>query len=346
MNDPVRSGDPVADRGRLTLTDLAPMIREVRRDKRYRSTPLGGSVGRYIRFMRNEWGATERSLEDYESVLARFAIEHADLELRDFEPPVGTERIREFVDGNWGDAAVGTRRKVTSILKSFFRWAYERELVASDPTLRIRLPKKRGVERRAHEPDRIKALIAAQPELRDRVAIALMARLALRKNELRLLCWRDITLTPPASVRVHGKGGRIDLVPLVYEDLRLELEALARFGDAAPDEYLLFPVRVGNVRSAPHARGIIREDRDRPMQPSTMHRWWQRCLERASFAHFPMHELRHTAITEFIRASGSIEVARLFARHASVATTVDIYGHLNQDDLVRAMKLAAARWKE
>lgn len=147
--------------------------------------------------------------------------------------------------------------------------------------LRMRLPKKRGVERRAHESKRIKALIDAQPDLPDRIAIALMARLALRKNGLRLLSWRDVKLTPPASIRVHGKGGRIDLVPLVYEDLRLDLEALARLGEAAPDHYLLFPFRVGNVRSAPHACGVIREDRGRPMQPSTMHRWWQRRLKRA-----------------------------------------------------------------
>ena len=41
---------------------------------------------------------------------------------------------------------------------------------------------------------------------------------------------------------------------------------------------------------------------ERPMQPSTMHRWWSRCLEQAAAAHFPMHELRHSAVTEFLRA--------------------------------------------
>jgi integrase len=62
-------------------------------------------------------------------------------------------------------------------------------------------------------------------------------------------------------------------------------------------------------------------------------------------AHFPMHELRHTAVTEFLRANGGdLALAQRFARHASVSTTVDVYGHLENEDLVRGMVRAGARW--
>ncbi len=84
---------------------------------------------------------------------------------------------------------------------------------------------------------------------------------------------------------------------------------------------------------------------DRPMQPSTMHRWWVRCLQQAAAAHFPMHELRHSAVTEFLRANGGdLALAQRFARHASVSTTVDVYGHLETEDLVRGMRRAGERW--
>jgi integrase len=89
----------------------------------------------------------------------------------------------------------------------------------------------------------------------------------------------------------------------------------------------------------------VRAYPEKPMQPSTMHRWWVRCLERAGVRHFPMHELRQSAVTEFIRATGDVAAAQRFARHASVATTVDIYGHLDREDLVRGMRLAAVRWE-
>jgi hypothetical protein len=37
-------------------------------------------------------------MRDYEAILASLALDHADLELSDFAPPVGTERLREFID--------------------------------------------------------------------------------------------------------------------------------------------------------------------------------------------------------------------------------------------------------
>jgi integrase len=81
------------------------------------------------------------------------------------------------------------------------------------------------------------------------------------------------------------------------------------------------------------------------MQPSTMHRWWVRCLDQAAAAHFPMHELRHSAITEFLRANGGdLALAQRFARHATISTTVDTYGHLDREDLVQGMRRAGERW--
>jgi integrase len=169
-----------------------------------------------------------------------------------------------------------------------------------------------------------------------------LARLGLRKNELRLLRWCDANLEN-GELRVRGKGGTLVDVPIVYEDLQSELAQLALACGANAEHHLLYPERIGNL-PGPATRGLVRAFPERPMQPSTMHRWWTRCLVRASVPHFPMHELRHSAVTEFIRATGDVAAAQRFARHASVATTVDIYGHLDREDLVRGMRLAGERW--
>jgi hypothetical protein len=71
---------------------------------------------------KNEWGATADTLRDYEAILAKLALDHADLELRDFEPPVGTERLRDFIDNRWGDRTPRTRAKVISVLRDYFAW--------------------------------------------------------------------------------------------------------------------------------------------------------------------------------------------------------------------------------
>jgi integrase len=315
------------------------MLEAAVRDKSYRAAPLGAEVGRFLRYLRSVRDASPRTLEDYESTLARFAAEHAHLELADFGSAEGAERVLDFVARHWEHAAPGTRRKVLATLSSFFDWAVRFERVAANPVRRIDRPRRRGVERHAHSPERIRRIIGAQPELRDRVAIALMARLGLRKNEVRLLRWRDVDLEA-GEIRVHAKGGKRPTIPVVYDDLRRDLAALSL--DTQPEHYLLHPTRTSNLPG----RTIVTPYPDRPMQPSTMHRWWSRCLRLAGAAHFPMHELRHTAVTEFLRANGGdLALAQRFARHASVATTVDVYGHLETDDLVRGMQRAGERWQ-
>ncbi len=68
-------------RARLTLGDAARIMREAVKDKSYRSTPVGLEVAQFIRWFRNEYGATSETLRDYEAILAKLAIDHADLEL-------------------------------------------------------------------------------------------------------------------------------------------------------------------------------------------------------------------------------------------------------------------------
>ena len=314
------------------------------RDRSWKAEPLGQEVSRYLLYMRGARDAAWRTLEDYESTLARFVAEHAHLELSDFEGAAGAERILDFVTRHWGDAAPGTRKKILSTFASFFGWAARFDRIVSNPMAKIDKPRKRSVERHAHSLSKVKAIIAAQPALRDQVAIALLARLGLRKNEVRLLRWRDIDLER-GELRVRGKGGKIADVPIVYEDLLQDLARLSLEG-GQPEHYLLYPVRIGNAVSNPHLQGVVRSYPERPMQPSTMHRWFKRCLRQAGAADVPMHELRHTAGNEFRRATGDLELTRLFMRHASISTTSEHYMHADRDELEDAMRLLGERWRE
>ncbi len=59
-----------------------------------------------------------------------------------------------------------------------------------------------------------------------------------------------------------------------------------------------------------------------------------------------MHELRHTADTEFHGASKDLKRTQLFMRHKSITTAAHTYMHLDREDLEEAMKLAYIRWQE
>ena len=54
--------------------------------------------------------------------------------------------------------------------------------------------------------------------------------------------------------------------------------------------------------------------------------------------HRPMHEARHTAITEFLRQTGNLKLAQMLAGHADIGTTANIYAHLDTSDLEAALK--------
>jgi integrase/recombinase XerC len=65
------------------------------RDKTYQHFPLGQEAAAHLRVKRKR--LTDSSYRDYESCLDKLARYFTDLQLEDFDPPVGTERLEEFL---------------------------------------------------------------------------------------------------------------------------------------------------------------------------------------------------------------------------------------------------------
>lgn len=314
----------------LTVTELAPMMRQLYgaavRDKTYRGTPVGQQAHRYLRSLRFD-GATTNTLDAYEHVLARLALDHADFgELADFCTPVGTEYLREFLDRHWGDASQATKRQRTSILKSFMAWAAASAIIPWNPAEPIRTPRGRSLERLAYPQHTIEQLIASQPSLRDQCCLELMAYMALRRRELQHCQVKDIDLARNL-LTVHGKGNKTAILPLEFTQLRndLTLHLLERH----PDEYLLYP----------------KSSRHQPMSHGGVHNWFKRCLDIAGLpATMKMHELRHTAADNLWRATGNIVLAQQLLRHESSGTT-QAYLHPTREDLAAGIRALEATWQ-
>jgi site-specific recombinase XerD len=288
--------------------------RELVKNKAYRATPIGGEVGRFLRSMR--WSdKADNSIDTYEIVLSRLSYDFAHHETL---ATITTEMVRDFLDEHWGEAAPATRRNRLAIVKSFFAWAVEERGLGESPAAKIKPPKRASVERQAYTPETIDQLTAAQPLLRDQIALQLMGRLALRKNELRLLKVKDVDLGR-GTIRIHGKGGKVTVQPIGFPDLKTDLEV--HLVGRGPDEYLLYP----------------KTDSSRPMDPGSMHRWFKRALERAGLpTTVKMHELRHSAADNLWRVTGDLMLAQQLLRHESVATT-QAYLHPTRDDLAAGL---------
>jgi integrase/recombinase XerC len=326
----------------LTLTDAARMMRDALKDKSYRSTPLGLEVARYIRWKRNEWGAQPDTIRDYEPALARLALFFADLELRDFETPVGAERLRECWDHYWGDRTPRTRAKILSIWRDFFDWAIrEGRGIHGNPARVLRAPKKRGVKREPFETNLVGKVLAIEDYLPDRLGVRLILEYALRRAELAAVQIRDFDFERKQLV-VTGKGGKVRHVPIpdpaFWRDLgAVELDLGGR--EAALDFFLIHQRerRGMKVYRYPH-KGYV---------PRSIHTWWYDRLAAAGLVGerdsgtrkgLNMHRGRHTVATEILRGSGNIVAAQKMLGHADLSTTERDYASFNTDDVADVLR--------
>jgi integrase len=110
-------------------------------------------------------------------------------------------------------------------------------------------------------------------------------------------------------------------LPLVFEDVRQALSLRLSEPGRQADDHLIAPQRGPN----------------RALNPASVHRWFERCCERAGLSGIKIHELRHFAGDRLWRETGDLIAAQQIPRHESVRTTQE-YLHPTADDLRAQMR--------
>jgi site-specific recombinase XerC len=329
----------------MTLPEAARIMRESVKDKSYRAFPMGGEAGAYLRWKRGM--ITTSTYRDYEACLDKLARTFPDLEIKDFEPPVGTERLEELLDKLWGDGAPRTYNKNLSILKDFFKWAALKGKLHGDPTLQIVRHKKRDVLRESYSEDTILGIIAAQEDLRDRICCRLLLRYGLRKGALRGIQFKHFDHTR-RRLTIFTKGEKIRDLPIVSRELWFDLERLILDIGADPNFYLLNKRkqvwRGYNMDVEGSSKFETVEYHDKPMGEHGAHDWWYGCLEKAGLvpkgttSGEKMHKARHTAGQRVLDETGNLKAAQKLLGHASMQTTGDHYTDWDIDQLAETMR--------
>lgn len=336
----------------MTLPEAARIMRESVKDKSYRAYPMGGEAGAYLRWKRGM--ITTSTYRDYEACLDKLARTFPDLEIKDFEPPVGTERLEEFLDRLWGDQQPRTYNKNLSILKDFFKWAALKGKLHGDPSRAIVPHKKRDVLRESYSEDVILGIIAAQEDLRDRICVRLLLRYGLRKGALRGIQFKHFDHSR-RRLTIFTKGQRIRDLPLVSKELWFDLERLILDIGAEPHFYLLnrrkqvwrgynLPGSGYNVPVDQSSRFEIVQYHDKPMGEHGAHDWWYGCLAKAGLvpegttSGEKMYKARHTAGQRVLDQTGNLKAAQKLLGHSSITTTGDVYLDWDIDQLAETMR--------
>lgn len=335
--------------GGLTLAEMSRILREALKDKSYLELPLGDDIAAYLRAKRKR--LTEPSFRDYEGSLDKFARFFLDVELKDFEPPAGTKRVEEFLDHQYGSLAPRTYNKNLSILRDFFKFQVLRGEMHGDPTLAIERARARGVYRTTFTPDQIRAIIASQDDVRDRLAVRLLLDYGLRKGALANVQFKHFDHFQ-RRLTIFTKGEKVRTLPIPSKPFWNDLERLLIDVEAKPNDFLMWrskTIPVGAPDKHGRRRTEARRFPDKPLGAHGLHSWWYRCLARAGVvvegtsSGERMHKARHTAGQRVLDATGNLKAVQKLLGHASIQTTGDVYADWDNDQLARTMLDVFAR---
>ena len=273
--------------------------------------------------------AYRSDLADLERALDTDALAAVDLEaLRDWLWQA-TQR---------GDARSTMARRAAAV-RSFFGWARERELIETDPSLRLITPKRAKTLPVVASQDGIRDLLdqqrasAAEGDpiaLRDHAMLELLYGSGMRVSELCGIDVDDLDLHR-RTVRVLGKGSKERVVP---------------FGAPASDAigaYLTRSRPALRARSAAPGPAAFLGARGGRIGPRTVYQLVARVLGPIVGAeHVGPHALRHSAATHLLDGGADLRAVQEILGHASLGTT-QIYTHVSAERLTASYRLAHPR---
>jgi integrase len=217
------------------------------------------------------------------------------------------------------------------VLSKALKRARQLRLLATNPAADVECPKVEDREMQTLSDDQAAHLLAAASTTRLYVPIVLTLATGLRRGELLALRWQDIDLTTGVvqvvrSLEQTDDGLRFK-TPKTKRSRRpivlpaSVLEVLRDYKIKQLEERLLLGLGKGEL--------VFTRVDGSPIKPDSFTSWVARVAKRAGTSHImPVHGLRHTHITNLLRANIHPKVASERAGHSRVGFTLDRYSHV------------------
>ena len=292
---------------------------------------LDGALAAYLDHLRGARTSSAHTLRSYASDLRQFLAfaQQAGVTAATIDRAL----VRSFVASLHGRAAPASVGRKLSAIRGFFRFLVEADVRASDPTARIRAPK-RGQRLPVHlTVDDVFRLIDTPLEtkllgLRDKALFEVLYGCGLRVSELVGLSWSHVD---PAGeiVRVTGKGRKERVVPIGRPALaalaayRKAIAAAGGPGDA--DAPVFLNARLGRLTARSVGRLVEHYAR----------------LAGARGKPTP-HVLRHSFATHLLTSGADLRAIQELLGHARLSTT-QTYTHVDLGRLTEVYDRAHPR---
>ncbi len=288
-------------------------------------------IGQFLDYLRHERGCSPLTVQNYGKDLRAFESYVGELDGHLTLASVDSDVVRDWVECmmDKGNRATSIGRRL-SALRSFYRFALARGLVATDPARVVAAPKRERPLPKFIREDDMDTLIDGEglwsdsfKDVRARTLIDVFYETGIRLSEL--IGLDDVSVDLEQNrLKVTGKRDKQRLVPFgapLSEAIRHYIEV--RDKSVARQDDALF-VTVGGVRmNADQVRYEVKKSVARVS---------------AQKKRSP-HVLRHTFATAMLNHGAGIESVRRLLGHESIETT-QIYTHTTFEQLKRVYKEA------
>src|SRR4051794_14591144 len=302
-------------------TDLyTQLLDAVMRDRRHLESAAAGDQRDWLAYL--ELGGRAVTTRDaYERTTAALLVAYPDVAFGEFTDshllqflplfPKKSQRIRK------------------AHLASWFRWGRKVRRIQANPVELLPDIKRHTAKIPDLFTDGEVAILEALP-LPDGPLMSLLFGVGLRKAEARHLTARRIDFPHRRVIVSEGaKGSRDRAVPML-DELASPLANLLLLEGVDPGEHLWY-TRAGG------AHRVIR--RQNPPSNTAFQRWWDRCIAEAGVSDDRnIHATRHTFANRWRQRGLHIDDLQFLMGHASVSTTVDVYGHTSADEVADRMR--------
>jgi len=291
----------------------------------------------------------ESTQRDYRMVMQDFIGEVGNMDYRSVEYRHGEFYVQKCLDrGNTRD----TVAKKVRTLKRFFNLALERGQIDENPLRFLKQPRRVRKKIRTLSSDESHRLIKAARDWPDRTGlrwdmlVILALTTGMRKSELLNLVWSDIDfdkqtvlVTSKADTgstwRWEIKDADERLLPLTDGVLALLTEYQATRPEGCP--YVFLPGATYENIQKKRRKGQWTLTNTRLDIAGSFSRRFKELVKRAAFQKdATFHDLRRTALSDWLQSGMSILDVMRLAGHASIDTTQKFYLEISEDMVNRA----------
>lgn len=311
-----------------------------------KNTDFATHLGRYFtRYLPNERGSSPQTIDSYRYAFILFleymgtnGVSPEKMTIADFT----RDNIRSFLDwleSNRGNSPA-TRNYRLAAMKGFVHYLkFEFPDYLDEYQKILAIPLKKTIQREISylKTDGVELLVAqVEPSkkngLRDYVILLLLYTTGIRVSELIQLKVKDISLTEPYTMRIHGKGNKGRYVPLLktaIPHIQRYLSLMKYDCDARYDEFL-FKNHMGKPFTRQGINYMLKKYGCRARSNG----------ETSIPEDLSPHKMRHTTAMELLSSGVDLIYIRDLLGHSSVTTT-EVYARTDAQLKRKAIEAAS-----